>query len=150
MTSLSSPRSHTDPINKLQRYLKTNALLWLRNESAAGHSGSVPSDHMFPVFIVLVFKKAKTAVRRKIRTIKPSKKPWIKPPLFQRMMKYRMNLPTTWSINSPGLYLDEKSAALRSACDPPVYQTEMGSTRWDREIEFVSLIHTFFNACINV
>ena len=69
-------------------------------------------------FYCFGFWKAKTAVRKKkIRAIKLSKKPWIKPPLFQCMMKYCMNLCTTWSINSPGLYLDEK-VGLCSACKP--------------------------------
>lgn len=68
MTSFSSPRSyaeHTDSINKLRRHLKTNALLWLNRESAAGHFGFVPSRHVFPVFIVLVFEKQRLLSEKK-------------------------------------------------------------------------------------
>lgn len=45
--------------------MKTNALLWLRNESTAGHLGFVPSRHMFSVFIVLVLKSKDCCQKKK-------------------------------------------------------------------------------------
>lgn len=74
---------------------------------------------------------------------------------FHRMMNYCMNLHTTWSINSPGLYLDE-AARLCSACNPCFCSDGGGSA--GRRIRFVTLIsystnnpkNTFFNACIIV
>ena len=62
------------------------------------------SRHMFPVLIVLLLKsKYRCQTKDKSHQAEHERWAWIKPLLFQRTMKYCMNLFTTWSIHSvPG------------------------------------------------